>query len=138
MITHGTHTFPNTFISAIKYCIRVVLPIKFSPRTIWILNCKSKKRLRIEMGNRATDQDNYIFSFQYLAPNEHVLNLPSRIKNSFPTREIEVILNKFCKFDILIRICYNFLAPSTQFVMIYNNTSSEFCFDSFCFIDASA
>ena len=90
------------------------------------------------MGKRATDQDYYIFSFQYLAPNEHVLNLPSRIKNSFPTREIEVILNKFCKFDILIRICYNFLAPSTQFVMIYNNTSSEFCFDSFCFIDVSA
>ena len=59
---------------------------------------------------------------------KNILNVHSQINNYFLIREIKV-----SKFRMLIRFCYDFPAPSTLFVMAYNN-----CFNFLFFIGNSA
>ena len=47
---------------------------------------------------------------------ENTLNVHFQVKIFFLIREIKV-----SKFRMLIRFCYDFPAPSTPFVMAYNN-----------------
>ena len=70
----------------------------------------------------------FFLKVQYQVLIKNILNVHSRVKSYFPTREIKVILNTSCKSRILIRFCNDFPAPSTLFIMAHNDCFSFLLF----------